>query len=772
MSISYTGAANPPTADKPESKLWWNDGSWWADMWTSGSGWHIYKLDRASKKWVDTGVPIDTRANTLADTLWDGTHLYIASHVVTASSETVTEPSLPNQPAKLYRYSYANGTYKLDSGFPATIATKSSESMTIDKDSTGVVWATWTEVNATATGSYTSSVMVNNSGPDGASWGTPFVLPVNNVHPAVDDISAVVAFNKKQIGVMWSDQTTGSVWWATRTDGTAATSWKSQPAVQGKGIADDHLNLKSLQADTAGRVYAAVKTSLDETTTDMTQPQLQLLVFKPGTGAFSKSTISTLADCQTRPQIVLDPDNNKIHAFQTGPSTNVSGCPYAGVSGSIYEKTADMDNPVFGSGRGTPIIQNGSSATVNNPTTTKQPVTSTSGIVVLASDDAAKRYWFADLPVGSPKTATAPGTFVPIAPTRFLDTRSTAPVPANTTLSFQVAGTAGIPDKVSAVVFNLTVTQPQKEGHIRAYPSGSTVPTTSNVNFVANQTVPNSVTVPVGKDGKVTLLNSSWGSTHLIADVNGYYIAGTPALAGAFTPVGPERVLDTRTSAPLAANSALSFQVAGASGIPRDASAVVFNLTVTQPQDFGHIRSYPSGSAVPATSSVNFSPNQTVPNSVTVPIGADGKVTLQNSSNGTAQLIVDINGYYLGGTPTAVGTFVPYGPSRFVDTRNTTPVGPDSALSFQVAGVTGIPSKISAAVFNLTVTQPQAPGHIRAYPAGGTVPDTSNANFSFNETVANSVTAPVGVDGKISLLNSSAGSTQLIADVGGFFLGG
>ena len=400
-SITYTGATNPPTADKPESKLWWNDGAWWADMWTSGSGWHIYKLDRANQKWVDTGVPIDNRADTLADTLWDGTHLYIASHVVTASSETVTEPSLPNQPAKLYRYSYSNGTYKLDTGFPTTIATKSSESMTIDKDSTGVVWATWTEVNATATGSYTSSVMVNNSGPDGTSWGTPSVLPVNNVHPAVDDISAVVAFNKKQIGIMWSDQTTGSVWWATRTDGTSPTTWKSQPAVQGKGIADDHLNLKSLQADTAGRVYAAVKTSLDETTTDMTQPQLQLLVFKPGTGAFSKSTISTLADCQTRPQIVLDPDNNKIHAFQTGPSTNVSGCPYAGVSGSIYEKTADMDNPVFGSGRGTPIIQNGASATVNNPTTTKQPVTSASGIVVLASDDSAKRYWFADLAVKS-----------------------------------------------------------------------------------------------------------------------------------------------------------------------------------------------------------------------------------------------------------------------------------------------------------------------------------------------------------------------------------
>ena len=52
---SYTGVSNPPTSDKPQSKLWWHDGSWWADMWTTGTGWEIYQLDVDSKTWVSTG---------------------------------------------------------------------------------------------------------------------------------------------------------------------------------------------------------------------------------------------------------------------------------------------------------------------------------------------------------------------------------------------------------------------------------------------------------------------------------------------------------------------------------------------------------------------------------------------------------------------------------------------------------------------------------------------------------------------------------------------
>ena len=651
-SISYSGVDHPPTADKPQSKLWWNDGSWWADMWTSGSGWHIYRLDRSADKWVDTGVLNDTRRSTLADTLWDGSHLYIASHVVTESGDATTAASVSGQPAYLYRYSYANGKYTLDSGFPSVITKNSSESMTIAKDSTGAIWATWTQVSGSSTSGFTNTVYANNSAPGGTSWATPFVLPVSNPHPAPDDISAVVAYGNKKIGVMWSDELTGTVWWATRTDGTApaaASSWKVQSAVKGKGQSDDHLNLKTLQADATGRVFAAVKTSMDATSSDPTLPQMLLLVFKPGTGAFTKSTISTTGDCGTRMQVVLDPENNLVHVFQTAPSTSVSGCPFSGVAGSIYEKTASMDNPVFKSGRGTPVIQDGASPNMNDVTTSKQPVTSATGLVVLATDHVAKRYWFSDRPLGKAAVPTAPGAFVPMRPSRFLDTRETDPVGADSSVSFQVGGVSGIPAKVSAVVFNLTVTEPQSFGFITAHASGAALPNASNLNFSKGQTVPNSVTVPVGADGKVTLFNRSSGTTELIADVAGYYIAGTPAAAGMFAPLDPARLLDTRKTDPVGADSSVSFQVGGAAGIPAKVSAVVFNLTVTEPQSAGFITAHASGTEVPNASNENFSAGQTVPNSVTVPVGGDGKVSLFNSSSGTTELIADVAGYFLAG---------------------------------------------------------------------------------------------------------------------------
>jgi hypothetical protein len=95
-------------------------------------------------------------------------------------------------------------------------------------------------------------------------------------------------------------------------------------------------------------------------------------VFKPGTGSFSQSTISTTGDCVSRPQVVLDTANNLVHVFQTAPSTSVTGCAFSGIAGSIYEKTASMDNPVFAAGRGTPVIQDAASPNMNNVTTTKQ----------------------------------------------------------------------------------------------------------------------------------------------------------------------------------------------------------------------------------------------------------------------------------------------------------------------------------------------------------------------------------------------------------------
>ena len=133
--------------------------------------WHIFRLDRSTQKWVDTGTRVDDRPQTLSDALWDGQKLYVASQWATVSSDSSVRTSVSGRPARLYRYSYnaSSKTYTLDPGFPSNINNYSSESLTIDKDSTGRLWATWTQVSGSSTAGYTSKVYINSS-QDGGSW--------------------------------------------------------------------------------------------------------------------------------------------------------------------------------------------------------------------------------------------------------------------------------------------------------------------------------------------------------------------------------------------------------------------------------------------------------------------------------------------------------------------------------------------------------------------------------------------------------------------------
>ena len=75
----------------------------------------------------------------------------------------------------------------------------------------------------------------------------------------------------------------------------------------------------------------------------------------------------------------------------------------------------------------------------------------------------------------------------------------------------------------SAVILNVTVTQPTSPTSIIiAWPAGASRNDTSDLNFVAGQTVANLVVVQVGAGGKVNLYNAL-GSVQVIADVMGWY---------------------------------------------------------------------------------------------------------------------------------------------------------------------------------------------------------------------------------------------------------
>src|SRR4029079_16342396 len=125
------------------------------------------------------------------------------------------------------------------------------------------------------------------------------------------------------------------------------------------------------------------------------------------------------------------------------------------------------------------------------------------------------------------------------------------------------------------------------------YPCGQPRPNASALNYVAGETVANSVIVKIGAGGSVCLFTP--GTVHLIAHVTGYFPAGSD-----FQAVAPPRLSYTRQSVDsatvdglfkglgvLGAGSVMELPVAGRGGVPADASAVALNVTVTEAQGSG-----------------------------------------------------------------------------------------------------------------------------------------------------------------------------------------
>jgi hypothetical protein len=370
FSFSAT-SVQAPTGEKPQSKLWFNDGTWWASMFNStAEEHHIYRYDRATHTWSDTGTLIDARNFSKADTLWDGSHLYVA----TAGRASTNS----NHSARILRYSYdaASKRYSLDPGFPVTgVSNGGMEAIVLAKDTTGKLWVTYTQ---------NLKVYVNHSLSTDQTWGTPFVLPVSGTDVAADDISAVVAFDS-QIGVMWSNQNDSAMYFATHTDGDAVNVWQaSRTAIQGPNFADDHISLRSLQVDDpSGRVFAAVKTSLNDLPNPNPNAPLILLLALGRDGNWTNHVFGRVGDNHTRPIVMIDEEHRDLYMFATAPCCN---------GGAIYYKKTALSNISFPEGPGSPFIQSATDTQINNATSTKQNVNGATGLLVQASDDTSQFY--------------------------------------------------------------------------------------------------------------------------------------------------------------------------------------------------------------------------------------------------------------------------------------------------------------------------------------------------------------------------------------------
>ena len=378
-------------------------------------------------------------------------------------------------------------------------------------------------------------------------------------------------------------------------------------------------------------------------------------------------------------------------------------------------------------------------------------------------------------PVLPPAPPGAPSQLFTLSPQRLIDTRfgiggRSTPLGPGETWTVPIAGKAGVPGDAVAVALNVTSDQATSPTFLTVWAAGTGRPSTSNLNPTPERAVPNMVIAQLG-NGAINVYNLK-GAVAVIIDVVGYF---KPGSAVGLVPMQPVRLLDTREGLGVAARgkagpgAVLDLQITGVAGVQPGATAVALNVTATQPDQPSFLSVYPSGEALPQTSSVNMVAGQTVPNMVMAKLGANGRVSIYNLK-GNTHVVVDLLGCFQTG---ASGKFVSLAPVRLLDTRDGT--GAPKArigrtpLRLPVLGQRGVPAKsVGAVLLNVTAVEPTRDTFVTVFPGDATLPNASNVNVLAGEIAPNMVLARLGAGGDINFANYD-GDVDLVADLVGYF---
>lgn len=304
--------------------------------------------------------------------------------------------------------------------------------------------------------------------------------------------------------------------------------------------------------------------------------------------------------------------------------------------------------------------------------------------------------------------SAAPGSgFVALQPQRVLDTRASgAPLQPGTPRVVPVTQGTGVPAGATAVAVTVTAIDPAGGGNVRIWPDGAALPATSVVNLEPGVDTADTTVVALPSDGALRV--QAFGSaTGLALDVTGYLAAGS-----AYTPVGPTRVLDTRSGAALTGGSVRRVALPGA---PSGAVAAVLTVTSVDPAGPGNLRVWAAGAAEPATSVVNYVPGVDVADGAVVGLGPGATVDL-GGFGATANATVDLVGYL--GSALADGA----ASSRLASAQ---PLAPGTPLQVSVPG--GRQGQVVAVT--VTAVDPSGPGNLRVYTGGQAPPPTSVVNL-------------------------------------------
>ncbi len=263
-------------------------------------------------------------------------------------------------------------------------------------------------------------------------------------------------------------------------------------------------------------------------------------------------------------------------------------------------------------------------------------------------------------------------------------------------------------------------------------------------------------------------------------------VASATPTGGAYTPLTPTRVCDTRGSSTLsgnaaqcqgrtlAANTAINVSLAGF--VAAGTTAVVVNVTAVNAAAAGYLTVYPAGQPRPTASNLNFTAKTVVANLVEVGLGTGGQISIYTTTR--SDVVVDLQGYVSATAPvgTGSGLYDPLpSPVRICDTRlqpgspaqcnNGHPIPAGGRATINVAG--NLPTAAIAVVANVTAVSPAGAGYLTVYPDGANLPTASNLNYIAGQVIPNRATVALGSGGAIDVYSSQA--TNVVVDISGYY---
>jgi RHS repeat-associated protein len=268
--------------------------------------------------------------------------------------------------------------------------------------------------------------------------------------------------------------------------------------------------------------------------------------------------------------------------------------------------------------------------------------------------------------------------FDSINSTRIVDTRSgqgvctpspCARIAAAGTTTVQITGQAGIPTTgVVGVAYTLTAISPGAAGYAIDYQADQARPATVNLAYSSGVTSSALAVTPLSSSGQIKIYSTA--AADYTVDVVGYYTQAVDGDSSMYVPFNSAignspRVLDTAGGtgtcqpspcAKLVSGTPMGINLGWNNVVPSNATSAVLSVTLTTPTANGYLSLAPGTAAPPALNNV-FNYSSGITKTATTIVGVQNDWITAQTHSGNADMILDVQGYFVAPTWTTTYTY-------------------------------------------------------------------------------------------------------------------